>query len=515
MFALSTEPLDSRDLKHDLGLTTPASGGYAAFEGWVRDHNEGRRVRQLEYEAYAAMAEKEGRRIVAEAIERFAVDRAACIHRVGRLAIGDMAVWVGVSAAHRDDAFKACRFIIDEVKARVPIWKKEYYTDGDSGWVNCEACAAHGHGHVHNAPSVSTLLTEADYYARQMVLPEIGPSGQRRLGDARVLVIGAGGLGCAALPYLAAAGIGTLGICDHDRLDASNLHRQILYAAHDVGQPKGELAAQSLRRQNPFINVTVHPERLTAANAAALFAQYDVVLDCTDNFETKYIINDTALQTGTVAVIASIYQYEGQLLVVDPAGAGGCLRCLWPEPPAPGCIGSCAEAGVLGAIPGLFGTLQAIEVLKRALELPAPAQQKLVLLDALTLTITRIPVPKLPACPACGTRPAVKPSPPIEPTELDALELGALPGGDFGAYRLVDIREDRERQAAPLPFDVDALALPASTFPDTLPNGETYILVCSRGVRSRYLAWRLQREGLRAYSLRGGVETLGNALQNP
>jgi threonine dehydrogenase-like Zn-dependent dehydrogenase len=165
---------------------------------------------------------------------------------VGSLEIGDLAVIVGVTSAHRADAFAACRYIIDEVKHRVPIWKKEHYTDGDSGWVNCEACA---HPHTH----VETVL-ESDYYARQVVLPEVGTSGQAKLGAARVLVVGAGGLGCAAIPYLAAAGVGTLGICDGDPVEASNLHRQVIFHPADLGQKQGRNRGEFRARAQP-----VHP----------------------------------------------------------------------------------------------------------------------------------------------------------------------------------------------------------------------------------------------------------------
>ena len=189
-FRFSTEPLDILALRTE--LQGAAAGGYSSFEGWVRNHNEGRQVRRLEYEAFEALAVKEGERIVAEALARFGVERAACVHRVGSLEIGDIAVWVGVSARHRHEAFLACRYIIDAVKHRVPIWKKEHYLDGDSGWVNCERCAAaapppddHGaactqhpeHGHHHT--QVANRLPEPDY-SRQIVLPEVGTTGQRR-----------------------------------------------------------------------------------------------------------------------------------------------------------------------------------------------------------------------------------------------------------------------------------------------------------------------------------------------
>src|SRR5678815_1783238 len=201
-FAFANAPIDPERLRTGLGRA--AAGGYASFEGWVRDHNDGRQVRHLEYEAYATLAVSEGERIVDEAIARFGVLAAACVHRVGDLQIGDLAVWVGVSSAHRAEAFAACRYIIDEVKHRLPIWKKEHYTDGDSGWVNCEACASpragqtsahepsHAPGdhaaHAHALP----IPTYVPDYSRQTVLPEVGAHGQARLTASSVLVVGAG-----------------------------------------------------------------------------------------------------------------------------------------------------------------------------------------------------------------------------------------------------------------------------------------------------------------------------------
>ena len=368
----------------------------------MRDHNEGRTVQRLEYEAFEALAIKEGERIVAEAVARFGVTRAACVHRVGALGIGELAVWVGVSAAHRGEAFAACRYIIDEVKHRVPIWKKEHYTDGDSGWVNCERCAAaahepmheHEHGHAHAralaAADDAHAPTPAHDYSRQMALPEVGAAGQAKLAAASVLVVGAGGLGVPVLQYLAAAGIGRIGIVDGDVVEASNLHRQPLYGVADVGRPKAEVAAERLRALNHDVRIEPHEMHATAENIDALVAHHDLVIECTDNFRAKFLVNDAVVRALKPAVFASVHQYEGQVQVYRPLPHWPCLRCLWPEAPRDGLVGNCAEAGVLGPVPATLGALQAMQALKRLLGLDAGEAPSLVMVDLLSLETRRL-----------------------------------------------------------------------------------------------------------------------------
>ncbi|MFM7454545.1 MAG: ThiF family adenylyltransferase, partial [Cyanobium sp.] len=273
-FSFSARAVDVPALQRE--LADPRCGGYAAFEGWVRNHNEGQEVTHLEYEAFAELAVREGERIIAEACAKYGVENARCVHRIGDLALGELAVWVGVSARHRDEAFKACRYIIDEVKHRVPIWKKEHYVSGDSGWVNCERCATapqHSHDHAHehaHKPTRAQHSALAPDYSRQMNLREVGAAGQAKLRAARIAVVGAGGLGVPVLQFLAGAGVGQLIIIDGDRLEPSNLHRQTWYALADCGQAKAELAAARVRALNPEVAVEVHAQRLDALNAAKL-----------------------------------------------------------------------------------------------------------------------------------------------------------------------------------------------------------------------------------------------------
>jgi len=512
-FEFSEHPLDPGALHATVEDRT--CGGFASFEGWVRDFNDGRPVQRLEYEAYARLATKEGERIVAEAIERFGVTHARCVHRVGELALGELAVWIGVSAPHRAEAFAACRYIIDEVKHRVPIWKQEHYVDGDSGWVNCERCAAapnisahehHGHDHDHgHAPTPAAIGVHAaglpaPDYSRQRVLPEVGDAGQARLRAARVLVIGAGGLGAPLLGYLAGAGIGTLGVVDGDVLDASNLHRQTIYSLADVGRPKALLAAARLRALNPEVDVRPYVQRADRAMLPALAAGYDVLVDCSDNFATRFVVNDVAVLLGKPAVAASIYQYEGQLQVVKPGGP--CVRCVWPRTTRPGVVGNCAEAGVLGPVPGVLGSMQALEVIKLVLGLESPACDGVVLVDLRTLETRRVRARRAAGC-AAGPCTEVDAVESLDSLEIE-LDLG-IAGATVG-WTVVDVRDPAEIRAAPL--SIARLQVPAARLAagDELPESAgPVLLVCARGQRSLLAAQALAARGIAVRSLRGGL----------
>jgi len=502
LFRFSETPLDTAALQRS--MHDQACGGFAAFEGWVRNHNEGHAVTRLEYEAFAELAEKEGARIVQAAIAKFGVTRAACVHRIGSLAIGDVAVWVGVSAAHRDEAFRACRFIIDEVKHRVPIWKKEHYDNGNSGWVNCERCAGidgdiphlHGKGDAPPAPD----------YSRQIALREVGDAGQARLRAASVLVVGAGGLGVPVLQYLAGAGVGRLGIVDGDRLEPSNLHRQTWYALADCGRDKAQLAAERVRALNPEVRVEAHAVRLDATNADVLVQDFDLVLDCSDNFGTKFLLNDVALRSRMPVLFASVYQYEGQLQRVSGDDASPCLRCVWPEATRDGLVGNCAEAGVLGPVPGVFGCLQALEALKFLLGLPGLANDEMLIFDLVTLSTQRIRARRAADCQAhrgvagaaAGTDEGLE------------IEFASLEQARAAGYTLVDVRDARERDQEPLP--APGLHLPMAKLLSeaaSLDVERRYLLVCATGKRSTAAADLLRSQGLRACrSLRGGLRAL-------
>jgi adenylyltransferase/sulfurtransferase len=249
----------------------------------------------------------------------------------------------------------------------------------------------------------ATPLTEPEIlrYSRQIILPEVGGRGQERLRRARVLVVGAGGLGSPAALYLAAAGVGTLGLCDDDRVDLTNLQRQVIHATGDLGRPKTASAAERLRALNPEIQVMEHPVRLRASNAPAVLGNYDAVVDGSDTFASKFLVNDACAAAGLPHVFAGILGFEGQLLTVIP-GRGPCYRCFFREAPPPGSVPTCAQAGILGPVAGILGSLQALEMLKLVLGIGQPAAGRLILFDGLGLAWREVEVARDPRCPACG-----------------------------------------------------------------------------------------------------------------
>jgi adenylyltransferase/sulfurtransferase len=475
MFKVTDAPIKPLDI--DDG----GAGGFVTFEGKVRNRNEGRAVLRLEYEAFGAMAEVEGQRILDEATAMFGLTQALAVHRTGLLEIGATAVWIGVAAPHRAEAFRACEYVIDELKKRVPIWKKEHYADGDSDWIGSQ-------GEGAGEPQL-------DFYRRQLLLPEIGEEGQRKLAAARVLVVGAGGLGCAALPYLAGAGVGSIGVCDGDAVEVSNLHRQVLFDFADRGRAKADVVAESLRRLNPFVSVRAHAERFTPTSGRSILADYDLVIDGTDNFATKFLLNDLCFALGKPLVQASLHQFDGQILVVDPGSEGGCLRCIWPEAPYDGCVGTCAEDGVLGVVPGVFGMLQANEVLKIILGIPESLAESMLTLDLRTYETHRICRVKRPDCPTCGKG---SPERAID-VPLDEALLLALPA--------IDIREAEEWDVIPGFEDCSRMPLSdlAALHRTALGQGAV-LLICEHGVRSAHAARWLREAGIEAYSLLGGAD---------
>ena len=526
-FTITADNVDLAQLRKD--LMHPGSGGFCSFEGWVRNNNEGREVSGLEYEAYTELCIAEGERIVAEAMERYGVLAAHCLHRVGDLKIGDIAVWIGASAAHRDEAFRACRYIIDEIKHRLPIWKKEHYLEGDTAWVACshterahemepphrhDRHEGHSPAHEHGHHSSTTVAFTPDY-SRQTRLRDVGEAGQAKLAAARVLVIGAGGLGTPVISYLAGAGVGTLGIVDGDVLDASNLHRQVMYDARDIGQRKVDLAARRVAALNPVVTVHTWAEPLVAESIANVFAQYDLVVECTDDLASRYLANDAAVITGTPLILASVYQYEGQLQVISTIPGEPCLRCLWPVQPAPGLAGSCVESGVLGPVPGVLGTMQAMEALKLLLGLPRANDHALQLVNLLDGSSQRLPIDAAAGCALHGGCVAVARQA-IETAqgELDIdRPFDRLHDAIASGYVIIDVREAEEIAAQPLPVASRCVPAPLVTAGTVEVIEGRLLLVCVSGKRSGHAARLLRQRGVDAYSLAGGLAALSMAAE--
>jgi sulfur-carrier protein adenylyltransferase/sulfurtransferase len=341
-------------------------------------------------------------------------------------------------------------------------------------------------------------------YSRQQLLKEIGASGQALLARARVLIVGLGGLGSPVLQYLAGAGVGCLGIIDADTLDPSNLHRQPIYNWADAGASKTTLAAAAVNRINPAVQIESHPLRLDANNALELIRGYDVVVDCSDNFRTKYLINDAAVLARRAAIFASVYQYEGQLQVYKPQASHACLRCLWPDAVADGVVGNCAEAGVLGPVPGAFGTLQALLAIKILLNMSGQLEGELLLLDFMNFSSTKLKAPRRAAChaPNCALIHAIASEEAGIEVTLPSLAAAAARG-----LEVIDIRSAEE--FATRPTAVRHIPMPALLAdPSVLPPGREFLLLCASGKRSLATARELRKQGLSVRSLAGGLQRL-------
>lgn len=481
MFELTATPIDSAALL--ARLRRPDAGAVSVFEGRVRNHHLGRPVTHLEYEAFDDLALSEGAAIVAEAERLHPGARVLCVHRTGSLAIGEPAVWIGVTSPHRQTAFAACRHVIEDLKRRLPVWKKEHHPDGAAEWVNCTTEAR---------PAAAP-----EYHARQAALPEVGPEGQARLAAARVLLVGTGGLGCPAALYLAGAGVGRLTLVDGGRVELSNLHRQILFTAAEIGAPKALAAAARLRLHNPAVEVTAHETEFTAHNARTLVAGHDAVLDGTDNFATRFLVHDACHALGVPLVSAAVHRFEGTLDVFR-RGEGGCLHCQWPGHGAAelDTAGNCAGGPVFGPAVGVLGVMQAAETLKLLLgrEGDAPRQTRLVnLLDGSLLAVTRA---ARPGCPVCGRleqlRDAAAAETSASPVRIESARLAGL----GTAARIVHLVEPGD----PAPATGPALAVPVHDLARLreLAAEGPLVLTCRHGVRSAALARLLRAEGVPA-----------------
>ena len=383
-----------------------------------------------------------------------------------------------------------------------------------------------------SAAELPTLSNEEiARYSRHLIMPEVGMEGQRKLKAARVLMIGTGGLGAPTGMYLAAAGVGTLGVVDFDVVDASNLQRQIVHGTKDVGRPKIESARDRLSDINPHIKIDAYETRLTSENALELFREYDMVVDGTDNFPTRYLVNDACVLAGKPNVYGSIFRFEGQASVFW-AARGACYRCLYPEPPPPGLVPSCAEGGVLGVLPGIIGAIQANEAIKLILGGGEPLINRLLLFDAWKLRFRELKLRKDPACPVCGENPTVKelidyeqfcglrPEAPAVQTnaetegrmeEITATELKErIDRGDD--LQIIDVREPNEYDIAHIP---GAKLIPLGQVTERageIDEGRETVVHCKGGVRSARAIEALTRSGFKGklVNLKGGIAAWSN-----
>jgi sulfur-carrier protein adenylyltransferase/sulfurtransferase len=357
-------------------------------------------------------------------------------------------------------------------------------------------------------PPASTELSRDELvrYSRHLLIPEVGVEGQKRLKRSSALIVGAGGLGSPLAQYLAAAGVGRLGIVDFDTIDLSNLQRQTLYTTDQVGQSKAEAAKRRLEAMNPNVRIDVHKERLTSANALDLVKQYDVVVDGTDNFPTRYLVNDACVLSGKPNVYASIYRFEGQVSVFW-AAKGPCYRCLYPTPPPPGLVPSCAEGGVLGVLPGIVGSMQASEALKVLLGIGEPLIGRLLLFDALDANVVLLKLRKDPECSVCGPHPTVTQL--IDYEDFCGLRSPvAAANGDLVTpqdvkrkldrheeFVLLDVREPFEYELAQIP---GSRLLPMREVPDRLKELDAtkeIVVHCHHGGRAMQVAGFLRSKG--------------------
>ena len=377
-------------------------------------------------------------------------------------------------------------------------------------------------------PALLPMLSneEVARYSRHLIMPEVGMTGQRKLKAASVLMIGTGGLGAPLGMYLAAAGVGRLGLVDFDVVDASNLQRQIIHGTKDVGRPKIASARDRIHDINPHVEIEAHEMKLTSENALGLFANYDVIVDGTDNFPTRYLVNDASVLTGKPNVYGSIFRFEGQASVFW-AERGPCYRCLYPEPPPPGLVPSCAEGGVLGVLPGIIGAIQANETIKIILGAPDIMVNRLLLFDAWRMRFRELKLRKNPDCPVCGNHPTIKklidyeqfcgiaPQAETETTmeEITATELKQrMDQGDD--LQIIDVREPHEFDIGRIPNStLIPLGQVLNRQNEIDPNRET-VIHCKMGGRSARAIEALQRSGFtgRLMNLKGGILAWSNEV---
>ncbi|MCH2204883.1 MAG: molybdopterin-synthase adenylyltransferase MoeB [Lentisphaerales bacterium] len=355
---------------------------------------------------------------------------------------------------------------------------------------------------------------EITHYSRHLLLEEVGKSGQEKLKSSSVLIIGGGGLGCPAALYLAAAGVGKLGIIDFDTVDVSNLQRQIAFSYDDVGKPKAEQLKARLQGINPHIQIVTYQDRFGIDNAEMLFNEYDVVVDGCDNFGTRYLSNDTSFFTKTPLIFGAIHRFQGQMSVFNQTQESPCYRCLFPEPPDAGSIPNCAEAGVIGVLPGVVGSIQATEAIKVLLGLGESLSGRFMTYDAMTMRFSEFKLGKNPGCPLCGEKTTIKElketellcaSQQIQNDDVAPADLAVEMQSSDKIY-LIDVREEFEWDICKLQ---DSNQIPLRMIEDVasvLPKDKDIVIYCHHGIRSRQAIEMLKKHGLKNLrNLTGGI----------
>jgi molybdopterin/thiamine biosynthesis adenylyltransferase/rhodanese-related sulfurtransferase/molybdopterin converting factor small subunit len=390
---------------------------------------------------------------------------------------------------------------------------------GDTLSIIPSVAGGSGAAAIEELPALTSM--DIRRYSRHLILPEVGVDGQRKLKAGKVLCIGAGGLGSPVALYLAAAGVGRIGIVDFDVVDYSNLQRQILHGTPDVGRPKLESARNKINAINPDVQVDLYETALTSANALDLFKPYDVIVDGTDNFPTRYLVNDACVLLGKPNAYGSIFRFEGQASVFG-VKEGPCYRCLYPEPPPPGLVPSCAEGGVLGVLPGIIGTIQATEALKLILGAGEPLIGRFLIFDALRMKFRELKLRKDPDCPVCGTHPTVTAL--IDYEQFCGVSAAPspsdTPGDDEWDISAVDLKKRLDRNDRIVVLDVrepqeyqinridGSVLIPLGELPQRFGELDTHVEIvaqCKVGIRSAKAAEFLRRKGYRVKNLTGGI----------
>jgi molybdopterin/thiamine biosynthesis adenylyltransferase/molybdopterin synthase catalytic subunit len=389
MFSLTQSLLDRNYLAEQLAAT--AAGAYVCFEGWVRDHNAGKSVLGLEYQVYGELALKEGNKILAEAKLKFDIIEARCIHRYGHLEIKDLAIWIGVTAAHRSEAYAASRYIIDEIKHRLPIWKKEHYVNDQSRWVFCR-------DHHHHVS-----FTKSDYFQRQKPLLDA-----QSLENKHVVIVGIGGLGCPALVNLASAGVGHFTLIDFDKVAISNLHRQFLYNPDQIGKFKVEMASNFIKKLNPYCSIDILTLKAEDVDFELISStkKIDLILDCTDNLSAKFFLHDYCFKTKTALISASVYKLQGEIrsFLMRENTQSGCWRCTLNYAPFDLEAKTCSETGSIATVTNYVASVQSNEVVLYLNTGENNSNSHTILLDLNNLNQMKIKNHAKPTCTICNAK---------------------------------------------------------------------------------------------------------------